>query len=90
MERIRQLEAHGQVIELEGEVIAADLETLTGKILVFNNDYLEEDIYPFEVIESIASRYLFKEAFLNEVRIHCRLVNNSQIICLQITDLELR
>lgn len=79
-----------QAIQLEGEIIAADFETSTGKILVFENNHLKEDIYSFEVERNALSRNIFREAFLNEVSVKCRLLIESGIVELCVEQMELR
>lgn len=60
-----------KTIYLTGEVIAADTETAEGKILIFENDQIQEDIYTFKLNENLPSRKLFKKFFLREVKVTC-------------------
>lgn len=90
MEKLKSAVIFEKGIQLEGEVIAADLETATGKLLVFENKYLPEDIYSFETESHVIGRKLFKEAFLNEVKVKCRLLNKAGHVKLRIAKMELR
>ena len=60
-----------KTIDLVGEVIAADTEKRTGKLIVFENNHLKEDIYSFELITEQYNRKLFKDIFLSEVKVTC-------------------
>lgn len=66
-----KVEIKKKTIDLLGEVIATDTENGTGKLIIFENDHLTEDIYSFKLAPGLSSRKLFKETFLNEVKVTC-------------------
>lgn len=90
MEKTKSAVTTEQEIQLEGEVIAADVENSTGKLLIFENSYLPEDIYSFTAENHVIGRQLFKDAFLNEVKVTCRLFSKAGRVNLRIEKMELR
>lgn len=94
-----KVEIKKKTIDLAGEVIAADTEKGTGKLVVFENNHIMEDIYSFELVSGLSSRKLFKETFLNEVKITCLKApildfieeedKNLEDFCLKVCSIEL-
>lgn len=94
-----ELAIEKKTIDLLGEVIAADTENGTGKLIIFENDHLTEDIYSFKLAPGLSSRKLFKETFLNEVKVTCLKAPildfveeedvNREDFCLKVSSMEL-